>query len=589
MRISLRRSLVWLLVVVMLAAFPTGLILAQGGAITYGGSVAGELTGDAPIAIYTFDGAAGDQVSVYLVSLTPNMTPAVSLLGPDQRQLALNATDPFGSEDGRVVHIAYRLTTNGRHSLIVSSNNGATGQFVLYLEGRPASISEGLFPNVPVQVNLPPNAPPARYSFTADAVSPLTLTITGLTPNYAFLTRVYDANGQLVAALSGAALQDAGLTVPAASGQYEVVVSGIDMQTQGSVQLTLGAGGTASSSSGGALPSATPQPAVGQPSATPLPSGPAASPTPNVCQVTAGNVNVNVRTGPGTEFDAIGALFAGSSAEVIGRNSTATWYVINYNGRQAWIASSATQISGPCGNLTIYQSPPTPTPAATATPTPTNTPTAPQVSFTVNGAQSATINTGDCATVRWNVSNVSAVYYQGAGVTGGGERSECPTSTTTYTLRVEFYDGTSRDYTVTINVSGGSLTPSGSPNYGVAGLSAGFTPDPYTVGVTSGGSVDVSYLGGSCRGYATSNPDFRVQWSGSSSRLRFYFQSGGDTTLVVRAPGGSWYCNDDGAGGVNPLINVNNPPEGNYNIWVASYSSDQYHSGTLYVTELNLP
>ncbi len=36
-----------------------------------------------------------------------------------------------------------------------------------------------------------------------------------------------------------------------------------------------------------------------------------------------------------------------------------------------------------------------------------------------------------------------------------------------------------------------------SANYGEANLSAGFSPDPYSVGMTTGGNVDVSYLGGS--------------------------------------------------------------------------------------------
>ncbi|MBN1963080.1 MAG: SH3 domain-containing protein [Anaerolineae bacterium] len=577
----LRRSYLWLVLIAVLLIVPASAALAQGGAITYGSSVAGELTSAAPIAIYTFEGTAGDQVSAHVVSLSPAMLPGVSLLAPDQRQLTLNASDPLGSDDGSVVHISYRLATTGRHTLIVASTNSGAGQFVLHLEGRAAAASEGLFSGTPVLVNLPPNAPPALYSFPANAAAAQTLTLSSNTPGFAFMARVYDGNGQLIAGLAGSSLQSAALTVGPGNGTYEVQVSGLLPDTQGSVQLLLGAGGAGPVVPAQATPSNTPQPGV------------AASPTPDTCQVTS-SVNVNVRTGPGVEYDAIGALFAGSFRQVIGRNSTATWYVIDYNGRQAWVAGSATTLSGPCQGLTVFQAPPTPTPGPpTATATPTITPTSAQaqIIFTVNGGPSVTISAGQCATVAWSVSNVREVYYQNQGVTGVGERQECPGSTTTYTLRVVLNDGTTSDRQVTINVTGTAptLNPSGSPNYGTANLAAGFLPDPYTVGVTSGGSVDVSYLGGSCQGWATANPDFRVEWSGVSSRLRFYFLSGGDTTLVVRAPGGSWYCDDDSAGYPNPRININNPPEGRYNIWVASYSQSEFHGGTLNVTELNLP
>ncbi len=124
-------------------------------------------------------------------------------------------------------------------------------------------------------------------------------------------------------------------------------------------------------------------------------------------------------------------------------------------------------------------------------------------------------------------------------------------------------------------------------------LESGFSPDPFTVQVTSGGSVDVQQaLGNSCqgtaRGYATSNPDFRVQYTaGSFNQLRFFFVGQGDTTLVVNAPNGQWFCNDDADGTLSPMIVFNNPASGQYDIWVGSYSQGNTVPGTLYVTELD--
>jgi len=94
------------------------------------------------------------------------------------------------------------------------------------------------------------------------------------------------------------------------------------------------------------------------------------------------------------------------------------------------------------------------------------------------------------------------------------------------------------------------------PNHGQANLSAGFVPDPYSVGMTSGGSVDVSYLGGGCSGFATESPDLRVNFGGGgTSLLRIYFiGSSGDTSIVVNDPFGNFYCVDDSFGTVNPTI-----------------------------------
>ncbi len=133
------------------------------------------------------------------------------------------------------------------------------------------------------------------------------------------------------------------------------------------------------------------------------------------------------------------------------------------------------------------------------------------------------------------------------------------------------------------------------PNYGSQSLTAGFTPDPYTVNVTSGGSVDVSMaLGNQCQGpalgYAASAPDFRLQYTAGGFPLRFQFASGqGDTTMIVNAPDGTWYCDDDSAGSLNPMVSFASPLSGQYDIWIGSYAPDTYIAGTLSVTESFVP
>lgn len=90
------------------------------------------------------------------------------------------------------------------------------------------------------------------------------------------------------------------------------------------------------------------------PSATMVASATAGpSPTPELgataCspRVTA-NLNANIRKGPSTAYDAIGALLTGQSAPIAGRNAGATWWYIDFAtgpGGKAWIAASTVTAS----------------------------------------------------------------------------------------------------------------------------------------------------------------------------------------------------------------------------------------------------
>ena len=137
-------------------------------------------------------------------------------------------------------------------------------------------------------------------------------------------------------------------------------------------------------------------------------------------------------------------------------------------------------------------------------------------------------------------------------------------------------------------IAQGSLNIGGSnANFGVHRLNGGFMPDPMTVSVVSGGSLNVRNmgLGAGCTGYATSNPDFILQYNNAASFLRFFVRAQGDTALVINDASGNWHCNDD-AVGTNPMVSIDNPPSGQYDIWVSSYTAGQNLRGTLSVTEL---
>ena len=188
---------------------------------------------------------------------------------------------------------------------------------------------------------------------------------------------------------------------------------------------------------------------------------------------------------------------------------------------------------------------------------------------------------------------------------GSGGSREFSVPAGTYDLRAEDCDGNPLDeqrevelsgvmeWTISGTVGGGALDFSAEPTFGSVELTAGFAPDPYTVDMISGGDVDVSTqgLGSDCLGYAATAPDLRLQWTGDSPNLRIFFVADGgeDTTLIVNDANGTWHCNDDSPfGGVDPLVDIPSPPEGQYDIWVGSYEAGAYVEGTLYITEMDI-
>ncbi len=133
-----------------------------------------------------------------------------------------------------------------------------------------------------------------------------------------------------------------------------------------------------------------------------------------------------------------------------------------------------------------------------------------------------------------------------------------------------------------LNVGGGSA------NFGRTSLAPGFLPDPFSVSVVSGGALHVPSLnlGTACVGYATADPDYIVDISGTSSFLTIYVEGSGDTGLVVNDPSGTWHCDDDSHSGSNPMLSFDAASPGQYDIWVTSYSAGESISGTLYISEL---
>jgi|GEM_PF-1481357 len=155
-----------------------------------------------------------------------------------------------------------------------------------------------------------------------------------------------------------------------------------------------------------------------------------------------------------------------------------------------------------------------------------------------------------------------------------------------YRWRVQAIDGTGEasewsDW-LSFRLESGGLDAEIDPAYGSEYL-ATFCPSSERVAVEmrASGSIDLAYLGEGCRGYAARGPALQVDWQGNADRLDIFFEGNGDTTLAVRGPDDSWYCDDDSYGNLNPQLTFFGAPRGQYTIWVGVYSSGDAVGGVL--------
>jgi hypothetical protein len=185
--------------------------------------------------------------------------------------------------------------------------------------------------------------------------------------------------------------------------------------------------------------------------------------------------DLNVRGGPGMEYDLLGLLPNGAQTAIVGRDGTRQWWQIRFAPAAdglGWVSADPAYAQvfnveaipvvpappTPTGTPTQTATPthtPTGTPTLTATPTATltPTPTATQVSEVVEFEVSPTsIEGGQCVVIRWNVSGVREVYINGQGVAGSGSKEDCPKQTTTYRMRVVRQDGSEYTKDITVQV-----------------------------------------------------------------------------------------------------------------------------------------
>jgi hypothetical protein len=175
------------------------------------------------------------------------------------------------------------------------------------------------------------------------------------------------------------------------------------------------------------LPTATPLPEPTVPPATDVPP----TATAPLAMIEVGEGGVNVRSGPGTNFEAVGRLESGEKAAVTGKY--ADWWQIDLDGSPAWVANWVVTASDTDG-VTEVEPPASPVPPTAAPAPPTKAPApAPAKAecrglvaddFQVEGAPGPYSAGGEIRFHMWitNKTNTDIEYYSlGVAVEGTGQ------------------------------------------------------------------------------------------------------------------------------------------------------------------------
>ena len=145
-----------------------------------------------------------------------------------------------------------------------------------------------------------------------------------------------------------------------------------DQQAVGQTDTTTQTGQSGEQQSGQVVqqaPTDTPAPAVTD---TPQPA-PTNTPKPEPAEVVA-NSQINVRGGPGTNYNIVGAATQGQRFPVKAKSPDGAWWQINYNGQDGWVFGELVTSQNAAAVAVAQNIPQPPPPTATPIPQPTAVP-----------------------------------------------------------------------------------------------------------------------------------------------------------------------------------------------------------------------
>lgn len=108
--------------------------------------------------------------------------------------------------------------------------------------------------------------------------------------------------------------------------------------------------------------------------------------------------------------------------------------------------------------------------------------------------------------------------------------------------------------------------------------------------ITAGGrhALTNCFPGTGWRGYTITRPDYRFFYQGNSptGQLTFDLTSGAtDTVMLINAPDGQWYFNDDSNGTFHSQMTFAPALQGQYDIWAGAYNLSSNNQAELWIYE----
>ncbi|MBI1258457.1 MAG: SH3 domain-containing protein [Chloroflexi bacterium] len=325
-----------LIVCLMLALFASG-IQAQTN-LTYGSAADGSIIAAGDSTSFAFSGSSGDLIFARVINLTSTLNTVLSLVAAD-------GSEVISTTSGSLTH---RLSSGGDYQIVITGQNGTTGDFVLRLDAR-TGIRLPLALGQVTRAEFAVDAPPQMFNFAQNPDAPLFLTVSAEDPSFRFSTEVRDAQGQVIAYFNPQ-MRGAVLTVAAGSGGYDVLITASDPAVSGTVLLDLeseqAAATTVPTQQTTAAPGATPPATL---AATPIAPPSDAS---VFCHIST-NGSANIRSAPDANSPVIERLTRSKAVEVIGISVDGVWFAVRLPTQVGWVAKEVARQIEPCVDVPV--------------------------------------------------------------------------------------------------------------------------------------------------------------------------------------------------------------------------------------------
>jgi hypothetical protein len=344
--ISAHLKAIALVICLALTLFASG-IQAQTTSLTYGSAADGSIPSAGDATTFRFSGAAGDLIFARVINVTSTLNTVLSLAAAD-------GSESISVSNGSLTH---RLASSGAYQLVVTGQNGTTGDFVLRLDARTdIRLPLPLGQVTSAQFSL--DGPPQIYNFAQNPSGKLLLTVSAADPAFRFSTEVRDSLGQVIAYFNPQ-MRSTVLTLAQGSGGYDVTITASDPAATGIVLLDLESASGASTpvpptpaaAPSGTTPAAT---QVSPPAATPVPSVPLPSNGSVYCQVST-NGSANIHSAPDANAPTVERLTRSRAVEVIGLSADGAWFAVRLATQVGWIAKAVARQIEPCTNVPLFK------------------------------------------------------------------------------------------------------------------------------------------------------------------------------------------------------------------------------------------